>query len=125
MGFSQAITSVFSKYVGFSGRAARSEYWYWALFMFLLSLVTGIADFAVFGDSLGEGTSPINSIVNLLLFLPSLAVSFRRLHDIDRTAWWLLLTFSIIGIVVLIYWACVKGTEGPNRFGPDPLAPKS
>lgn len=47
-------------------------------------------------------------------------MGFRRLHDIDRTAWWWLIVFTIIGIFVLLYWACVKGTAGPNRFGPDP-----
>ena len=59
---------------------------------------------------------------NLLTFLPSLALCVRRLHDIDRTGWWVLIAFTIIGAFLLIYWACVKGTTGPNRFGPDKLA---
>jgi uncharacterized membrane protein YhaH (DUF805 family) len=118
MDFWQAITSGFKNYVGFSGRACRSEYWYWVLAMIILSIITGIIDYAAFGDS---EYGPVNSIFALATFLPSLAMAFRRLHDIDRTAWWWLIAFTIIGIFLLLYWACVKGTSGPNRFGPDPL----
>ncbi len=46
----------------------------------------------------------------------------RRLHDLDRSAWWLLIIFTIVGIILLIIWDCIKGTTGTNRFGPDPLA---
>ncbi len=66
--------------------------------------------------------SPLNSLVSLALFLPGLAVSVRRLHDLDRTGWWLLLVFTVIGVILLLVWDCMKGTPGPNRFGPDPLA---
>ena len=121
MQFGEAISNGFRNYVTFSGRAARSEFWYWALFNLLLSLGAGIIDGALLSDS---DYSPINSLVSLALFLPSLAVAFRRLHDIDRTAWWVLIAFTGIGILVLLYWDCVKGTDGPNRFGPDPLAPE-
>ena len=62
------------------------------------------------------------TIVGLVLLLPGLAVSARRLHDLDRTAWWLLLLLTGIGIILLIIWDCMRGTRGPNRFGPDPLA---
>jgi uncharacterized membrane protein YhaH (DUF805 family) len=54
--------------------------------------------------------------VVLALILPSLAVSVRRLHDIDRTGWWVLIVTTAIGTLVLIYWACLPGTSGPNRF---------
>jgi uncharacterized membrane protein YhaH (DUF805 family) len=118
MDFWQAIASGFKNYVGFSGRACRSEYWYWVLAMIIGGIITGIIDYAAFGDS---EYGPVNAIFSLATFLPSLAVSIRRLHDIDRTGWWWLIVFTIIGIFVLIYWACVRGTSGPNRFGPDPL----
>lgn len=62
------------------------------------------------------------NLANLGLLLPNITVAIRRLHDIDRTGWWLLLSFTIIGIPVLLWWDCVKGTDGPNRYGPDPLA---
>jgi len=114
MNFAQAISSGFSNYVQFGGRACRSEYWYWTLFAFIASVVAYMID-----GMLGIGM--VSNIVGLGLLLPGLAVSARRLHDIDRTFWWVLLTFTIIGVVLLLFWACLRGTSGPNRFGPDPL----
>ena len=119
MSFLEAIRSGFSNYVTFSGRAVRSEFWYWALFTTLASFVAGIFDVAIF--SYNPGVSPFESVFNLVTFLPSLALWARRLHDTDRTAWWLLLVFTIIGFFLLIYWAWKRGTPGPNRFGPDPF----
>jgi len=116
MGFWQAIASGFSNYVTFSGRAIRSEYWFWVLFTIIGGIATEILDTAI------SGASPLNAVFNLITFLPSLALSVRRLHDINRTGWWVLIAFTVIGIFVLIYWACKKGTPGPNRFGPDPFA---
>ena len=117
MNFGQAIASGFKKYVDFTGRAARSEFWYWTLFAFLASCAGAIIDAAM-----GAAASPVQSIIGLALLLPGLAVSARRLHDLDRTAWWLLLLLTGIGIILLIIWDCMRGTPGPNRFGPDPLA---
>jgi uncharacterized membrane protein YhaH (DUF805 family) len=119
MGFGEAIASGFANYVGFSGRAQRSAFWYWTLFNFLVSIVAQIIDVTLIG---GDTFMPVTNLLALALLLPSLAVSVRRLHDLDRTGWWLLLIFTIIGTLVLLYWDCVKGTDGPNRFGPDPLA---
>ena len=63
------------------------------------------------------------SLGSLALFLPALALAVRRLHDLDRSGWWLLVGFvPIVGTIVLLVWFCTRGTEGPNRFGPDPLA---
>jgi len=118
MTFGEAIRSGFNNYVGFSGRASRSEYWYWVLFAILAGLTTGILDAAIFPDLT---VSPLNLIAGLILLLPGIAVSVRRLHDTDRTGWWLLLYLSIIGGIVLIIFFCLRGTSGPNRFGPDPL----
>jgi len=115
MSFVDAIKSGFANYVGFSGRACRSEYWFWTLFVILVNIVAGIIDSFV-------GLGLIGLIVALALFLPGLAVSVRRLHDLDRTGWWLLLVFTGIGIILLIIWDCMKGTTGPNRFGADPLS---
>jgi uncharacterized membrane protein YhaH (DUF805 family) len=124
MNFGQAITSGFSNYVNFSGRAARSEYWYWVLFAVIGSVVAMIIDSVLFGYGVGQGATPLNSIFDLVTFLPGLALAARRLHDIDRTAWWLLILFTAIGAILLIIWYCFKGTEGPNRFGPDRLNPQ-
>jgi uncharacterized membrane protein YhaH (DUF805 family) len=122
MNFTQAIKSGFSNYVNFSGRAIRSEFWFWNLFIFLISIVAEIIDYSYVGtDSL---SSPLTSIIELGTFLPGLAVAIRRLHDIDRTGWWFLLVFvPLIGFIVLIIWWCSKGTDGPNRFGADSFKP--
>ncbi len=120
MTFTQAIAAGFRNYVNFTGRAARSEFWYWFLFAVLASIAAGLIDLGLFP---GAELSPINTLVGLALFLPGLAVSIRRLHDLDRTGWWFLLIFiPIIGVIWLIIWDCMRGTVGPNRFGPDPLA---
>ena len=120
MNFVEAVKSGFSNYVNFSGRAIRSEYWYWTLFAAVVAIVFGVIDEWLYpGDQMGA-FSVVDIIVSLALILPGIAVSVRRLHDIDRTGWWLLLGFTIIGALVLLYWACVRGTAGPNRFGPEP-----
>ena len=123
MGIKDAISYCFRNYVGFSGRAARSEYWYWVLFILLLQIVAWLIDMTLFGFNT-SGVNPIGVIVSLAPFLPPLAVSARRLHDIDRSGWWALLIFTVIGYIVLIYWACLRGTVGANRFGSDPLEGK-
>ena len=119
MNFGQAIASGFKKYVDFTGRAARSEFWFWTLFAVLASIVGGAIDYVLFPDLIA---SPVQSIIGLVLFLPGIAVSVRRLHDIDRIGWWFLLVLTVIGLIVLIIWNCMRGTPRPNRFGPDPLA---
>lgn len=124
MGFTDAIKTGFQKYIGFSGRAARSEYWYWVLFVILVQIVAWLIDMTLFGFNT-TGVNPIGAFASLALFLPGLAVSIRRLHDIDRVGWWIFLALiPIVGAIVLIYWACLRGTVGANRFGGDPLEGK-
>jgi uncharacterized membrane protein YhaH (DUF805 family) len=118
MNFAQAIASGFRKYVNFSDRAPRSEYWFWTLFVVLAVSAAGLIDYALFHNA---DMSPLSGIVGLGLFLPGLAVSIRRLHDLDRTGWWYLLIFTGIGAIVLLVWWCMRGTIGSNRFGQDPL----
>jgi uncharacterized membrane protein YhaH (DUF805 family) len=118
MNFTQAIAAGFQNYVNFSGRAARSEYWFWTLFSVLVSIAASLIDLGLFTSL---NFSPLSTIVSLGLLLPSLAVSVRRLHDLDRTGWWLLLVLTVIGDILLLIWFCMRGTIGPNRFGPDPL----
>jgi uncharacterized membrane protein YhaH (DUF805 family) len=119
MNFQDAIRSGFRNYVTFSGRASRSEYWYWVLFAMLVAIAGSIIDHTIFPFA---STGPIEGLTSLVLFLPGLAVSMRRLHDIDRTGWWWLIAFTVIGIILLLVWACTRGTAGANRYGPDPLA---
>jgi len=115
MGFADAIRTCFSKYVMFDGRARRAEYWYWVLFTLILQF--GIPFVFAFIGRPGAGTT-LSGLVSLALFLPGLAVLMRRLHDTDHSGWWWLLVFTVIGVVVLLYWVCLEGTKGPNRFGP-------
>jgi uncharacterized membrane protein YhaH (DUF805 family) len=78
-------------------------------------VATEILDAAMF-----QSARPLTGILSLITFLPTLAVAVRRLHDVDRSGWWLLLDFTIIGMFYpLLVWRCRKGTEGANRFGPD------
>ncbi|MGB0959211.1 MAG: DUF805 domain-containing protein [Halocynthiibacter sp.] len=116
MGFMDAVKMCFSKYVDFEGRAQRSEYWWFALFSLLGALVFSVLD-------AGLGIFALEPLFSLGILLPSIAVGVRRLHDIDRTGWWLLIGLvPLIGFLVLIYFFVNKGTDGPNRFGNDPLA---
>jgi uncharacterized membrane protein YhaH (DUF805 family) len=118
MNFQQAIASGFRNYVTFAGRASRSEYWFWTLFAILVGAAAAILDAALFP---GLDARPIHSLASLALFLPGLSVSVRRFHDLDRTGWWLLILLTVIGIIVVLIWFCLRGTTGPNRYGSDPL----
>ncbi len=116
MSFGEAIASGFAHYVNFQGRAPRSEFWYWVLFAIILAIVGGIIDNAIIGLPI------VGSIISLGLLLPGISVSVRRLHDIDRTGWWILIGFvPLVGAILLLIWYCSKGTPGPNTYGSDPL----
>jgi uncharacterized membrane protein YhaH (DUF805 family) len=116
MNFSDSIKLGFSNYVNFTGRACRSEYWYWVLFTVIVSIVTFVIDSVI-------GASVTSTIWELATILPSIAIGVRRLHDTDRSGWWILLgLIPLVGAIILIIWFCSKGTDGPNRFGEDRLA---
>lgn len=125
MTFGEAIQSGFSNYANFSGRGPRSAYWWWWLFTVLVSIGAqfldrglGIAPMAM-ETNYGLRAGLITGIASLALLLPSLAVAVRRLHDTDRSGWWLLIAIvPIIGWLVLIFFFASPGTLGPNRYGP-------
>lgn len=120
MGFQEAVRSVLGNYVTISGRAPRSEYWWWFLFVLLCGVGLGLLDRALFGPD----AEVLTAIFSLAVLLPSICVAGRRLHDRDMSAAWLLLWLvPLIGWLVLLYFYVMPGTTGPNRFGPDPLAP--
>jgi uncharacterized membrane protein YhaH (DUF805 family) len=103
-----------SNYTNFKGRASRSEYWWFYLFCLVIDL--GIT--ALTTLSLGAETAELYSLlVNLILFIPGLAVAVRRLHDRDRSGWWLLIGFTIIGLIPLIYWLGKEGFKNVNEYG--------
>jgi uncharacterized membrane protein YhaH (DUF805 family) len=109
--FGDAVKLGFANYVNFSHRACRSEYWFWYLFAVIGLFATALFDSSSVGRPL------------TYTFLPSLSVAIRRLHDLDRTGWWILLALiPVVGDIILLIWFCFKGTDGPNRFGADRLA---
>ena len=120
MGFGDAIRSALSNYATFAGRAARPAFWWFALFVVLVQFAASFVDYALFA---AEGRFGIvGPLVSLALLLPYLAVGARRLHDTDRTAWWLLIAFvPLIGAIALIVLCALPGTPGPNRYGPPPV----
>ena len=154
MYFEQAIGTCFRKYATFSGRAQRSEFWWWYLFSFLGGIIFSLLDAALFGMGPFIASQPFNishsfgvlgTIFSLITWLPDIAVTARRLHDIDKSGWWQIIGLPIIAIlifavisympiiigiavvvlfaiaIILIVWYATKGTEGDNRFGADPL----
>ncbi len=119
-----AVKTVLGKYATFSGRAARPEYWWWVLATVILFFVLGLIDGALVAPMMGfeafepNAGQPLSVIASLALLVPNLAVAARRLHDTDRSGWWLLLgLIPLIGSLVLIFFLVQKGTEGSNRFG--------
>jgi uncharacterized membrane protein YhaH (DUF805 family) len=122
MGFQDAVRSVFRQYAIFAGRACRSEYWWFWLFNVVVTIVALILDRAIFGGDPGISGSPLEMIWNLVTLLPGLAVTVRRLHDVGRAGWWILLGIvPLVGWIVLLIWAVRRGDSGPNAYGPDPL----
>ena len=123
MSFTAAVRSVLSQYVQFGGRARRAEYWWFFLFSVLVGIATSILDVALgtdFGDRVGS-SGLFSLIANLVLLLPSLAVAVRRLHDTDRSGWWILIALiPLIGAIILLVFFVQDGTPGQNRFGPSP-----
>lgn len=118
MTFTDAVRSAFRNYATFDGRARRSEFWFFALFTILAQAAAGLLDETLY---FGAGRGPAAGLVSLLLFLPSLAVAVRRLHDGGRSGWWILICLlPLIGWLILLIWYLSRGEAGPNRFGPDP-----
>lgn len=121
MGFKEAIVTVLSNYATFSGRARRSEYWYFTLFNLLISLGFGILS-TVFGDGfLGTVVLMLARLASLALLVPGLAVCWRRLHDIGKSgAWYFIVLIPIVGAIMLIVWFCRDSEPGENAYGPNP-----
>ncbi len=113
MGFFAAIRVCLVKYFDFNGRASRPEYFYFVLFVFLSNLCLGLF------------YRPLGMAWSLGVLLPHCAVAARRLHDTNRSAWWLLLELApLVGWIMLVIWFCQRGNEQANRFG-DPPPPSA
>lgn len=113
MSFIEAVRSVLTKYATFSGRARRSEYWWFSVFVNLVSILAMAVDIA-------NGFQVFTLAVALVCVVPGLAVTVRRLHDTDRSAWWLLINLvPLLGAIALLVFLTQDST-GKNRFGPSP-----
>lgn len=106
-------------YAGFTGRSGRAEFWWYFLATVIANLIVQTIDQMISG-----GPGLLTGILGLALFIPGLAVGFRRLHDTDRSAWWLLISLvPLVGLIVLIVFWASAGTPGPNKFGAAPASP--
>lgn len=124
MGFGESIGNCFSNYATFSGRAPRSEYWWFTLFAVLLNIVATVLDMVVIDSPQGFGVFSI--VLVLAMFLPSLSVGVRRLHDVERSGHWYWIVFvPLIGSIVLFVFFLSGGTRGDNKYGADPLQARS
>ena len=132
MSFINAVKAYFLKWNDFRSRSSRSEYWWATLFVNLASYPAGFIAGAFVGFIVGAFVGFSESAMELALVITSLPLMFfitiastflsiRRLHDVDRSGWWVLIAFTIIGLIPLLIWCCTKGTDGDNRFGKNPL----
>ena len=120
MSFPDAVRSVLRQYVVFSGRARRSEYWWFVLFYFLVSLVAAIVDSSLGTRDDWGGYGVVGTLATVALFLPALGVAVRRMHDTDRSGWWVLINLvPLVGWIVFVFFA-VTDSKPDNRFGPNP-----
>jgi len=112
---------VLKKYAVFSGRARRREYWYFVLFNVIIILVLFNIDRLISTGSEGTGIGTLGCIYYLAVIIPGIAVLIRRLHDTNRSGWWVLIGFvPIIGFIVLLVFTVQDSEKGENRYGPNP-----
>jgi len=131
MNMKEAVTSALvKKYATIEGRASRSEYWWFTLFTMLVSAALMILDRALgweFGepDALGSRLGVLDSIFSIATVVPTICVAARRLHDVNRSGWWMLIPITIIGIIPFIYWMVKKPEDNEegreNKWGTNPL----
>ena len=135
MNMKEAVTSaVFKKYATIEGRASRSEFWWFTLFLVLGGILFDVLD-AVLGWQFGEpdifGNRPgvLNLLFNLAVLVPIVCVTARRLHDVNRSGWWMLIPLTVIGIIPYFYWTVKKPEDNEegreNQWGKNPLLDKA
>ncbi len=116
MNVEQATRTSLGKFADFSGRSSRPEYWYFLLPVIVILIVANLID-----SILLDGMPILGTILGLAALVPTLSAGVRRLHDTDRSGWWLLLALvPIVGGLALLYLYCQPGSPGENRFGPEP-----
>ncbi len=136
MSFGQAVSTCFKKYATFSGRASRSEFWWFFLFIYVVGIILLVID-GVLGFQIGAqevmignnptqlpGIGPLGLVWSLATLLPGIGVMVRRVHDSDKSGWLVLLGYVLtlacgIGAILLLVLALLKSTPGDNKYGPD------
>ncbi len=116
--FTEAIKMALQQnYCNFSGRSSRSEYWWYSLFTFILGFIV-----AIFAGILGENAgNALTGIVYLALLLPGLGLTVRRLHDINKSGWWILINLiPLVGWIIMLVWLCKDSDPTDNQYGPVP-----
>ena len=122
MNMKEAVVSVLTNWNNFSGRACRSEFWYFILATFLVSIIISIIEIATGMVDIESSEMGILSwIFTLLLFVPSLSVTARRLQDRGWSGWWQLLYLTIVGILIIIVLNILPAKEDENKWGRNPL----
>ena len=120
MHFIESTKNYFLKWNDFSTRISRSEFWWGSLGAIITSTIVGFA-VGFLSVLVGFPSELVLLPFQIFLLIASTALSVRRLHDINKSGWWLLIYLTIVGILLLFYWACSKGDADENVFGPDPL----
>ena len=115
MDIQKSIVTCLKKFATFDGRASRSEYWWFQFFYALVAFFAIIIDSMFVDNSLSWG--PLEMVSTIILFLPATAVFARRLHDVNRSGWWMLISITIIGLIPLIIWWATEGTKKNNSYG--------
>ena len=115
--FKEAVErAIMQNYCNFDGRASRSEYWWYVLFTTLLGFAIGIV--FVWSETMMD---IVSGVAGLALLLPGLGLAVRRLHDIGKSGWWLLIgLIPLIGAIILLIWYCKESQMQPNEYGPVP-----
>lgn len=114
MSFTEAVTSVFTNYANFNGRARRSEYWYFTLFNIIVSSIISVV-------STNIGLPILATIWSLAVLIPGLAVVVRRLHDIGKSGWWYFIVLvPCVGAIMMIVFFCTDSEQGSNQYGDCP-----
>jgi uncharacterized membrane protein YhaH (DUF805 family) len=114
---------VWKKYAVFDGRARRTEYWMFVLINWLIGMAFSFVHriTGYFSESAALGISTLSLIYSLAVFIPTLAVQVRRLHDTGRSGWWLLIAFvPLVGAIILLVFFCLDSNPGSNQYGPNP-----
>ncbi len=121
MNMQESFISVFKNWLDFSGRACRSEFWYFQLSVILISLILGIAE--TIGGAPGEefGYGPLSTLFQIIIIIPSISVTSRRLQDRGVSGWWQLSYLTIIGILVIFVLAMLPAKDDENKWGRNPL----